>query len=251
MKIKLLFLVLLLCAISTTFGQENASDQDAKSLMSSYYNDNFNPFQKGNWLVTFSMSLENEKYTNVEQLLQTIVEGKSNDMVLKVGTGYYFSDYFAAVLGFSYEESRFNGEVNQGLQTVDQNSLSTTYGLAPQLRASIPVVPNQRLNLFVDAGFNVGWGNTVSRNEKDGETLSKSYADNLELGVGISPGITFFVMQNFCLEVGLDILGYNYSKSTTTDDNGDPQIDEVSSVDFKLNLTSLGLGLTYYIGTKK
>jgi len=251
MKLKLLLVGTFFCVIYHTNAQQDTSDKDAENLIFSYYNDNFNPFKKGNWLVTLQMSLQNENYTNVKQLLQTVVDGKSNDMAILVGTGYYFSDFFAATLGFSYEESRFEGIINQGLQEINQNSLTTLYGIEPNIRASIPVVPNQRLNLFVDVGFDFGWGNTVSRDKRDGETLAKSYAENYEFGVGISPGITFFVMENFSLEIGVDVIGYNYSKSTITDDDRDPQIDEIHSIDFKLSIISLGLGLTYYIGTKK
>jgi len=39
--------------------------------MSTYYNENFNPFQKSNWFVSFSMSLEDEKFENSEYRLET------------------------------------------------------------------------------------------------------------------------------------------------------------------------------------
>ena len=57
--------IVFVTSFSVIYGQES-STKDAKSLMSTYYNDNFNPFQKSNWFVAFSMSLNNEKFENSE-----------------------------------------------------------------------------------------------------------------------------------------------------------------------------------------
>ena len=59
---------------SVIYGQED-SNKDTKSLMSVYYNDNFNPFQKSNWFVAFSSTLNNEKFENSEFRFEKIYEG--------------------------------------------------------------------------------------------------------------------------------------------------------------------------------
>ena len=112
MKLKLLLVGTFFCVIYHTNAQQDTSDKDAENLIFSYYNDNFNPFKKGNWLVTLQMSLQNENYTNVKQLLQTVVDGKSNDMAILVGTGYYFSDFFGVFGELGYSVTYITGGVS-------------------------------------------------------------------------------------------------------------------------------------------
>ena len=70
--------------------------------------------------------------------------------------------------------------------------------------------------------------------------------------MGIKPGVTFFVMENFALEIGLEILGYNYCsrKTNFNDDNPDEKY-SYHIINFDLSLSNLQLSLAYYIGVKK
>jgi hypothetical protein len=243
--------VALLFTVLTSFvavGQEEADDP--KSLMSSYYNDGFEPFGKKNWFASFSMSLKNEDQSNVEQTFQTVLDGRNENYDIKLSAGYYFTDNFAATVGFEYIESKFIGTSVKRNDTIDMNSLNTTYGIAPSLRTSIPVVPSQRLSLYVDLGVNFNWGNTVKRDYYDDGTITKSFADNYAFGVGVNPGVTFFVMQNFAIELGLNVLGYNYTVNKIKNDDGPDSVDQSHEIDFKLNLLKLNMSLTYYIGAK-
>ena len=248
------FILLLIFSgiLFTGYSQETSISKknSPKSLMSSYYKDDFKPFKKNNWYVSFIMSLKKETLKNEPYKLESIIDGSSIDYSLGFGTGYYFSDNFAAGLGFDFGQSEFNGFVLVKNDTINKMSLTDSYRLTPRLRSSIPLVASNRLSVFIDIGVGFGWGNTVTRDEYDNGTISKSYADNLSFGVGINPGVTFFVMENISLEAGLNLIGYNYDRTIVTEDAGEESIDETHEVDFKLNLLKLNLGLTYYIITK-
>lgn len=243
-----------LCIIFYTTNAQEDKDENKdnpKSLMSTYYNNNFTPFQKGNSFVNFTVSLNSDDYTNASYQFQNVIQGESGDYSIKLTGGYYFSDNFAGSLGFQYGNTNFDGTVLKLHDTINKKSLTKSYTINPSLRSSIPLVKNQRLSLYVDMGFGIGWGNTVSRNYNNDETLEKTFADNFSFGIGISPGVTYFVMENFAMEIGLNILGYNYDKSTSTENDGPESIVKNQSIDFNLDLLSLKLALAYYIGTKK
>lgn len=254
-NLKILFLIILLTGMTSTysFGQENNTSQSsAKSLISTYYNDGFEPFEKRNWYTSFSMSLKNEEMKNMQQTFQTVLDGTNDNYEIDLGVGYYFSDYFAIILLGTFGESEFIGTVIKSNDTIFQQSLQVNYGLTPSLRASIPLVPNNRLSLFIDLSVGVGWGNTVARNTFNDSTITKSYIDDLNFNIGINPGVTFFAMENFALEIGLNILGYKYSESTESY-NDDPQEEssyKTNEIDFRLDLLDLSLSLTYYIRAK-
>jgi len=249
---KRLFIVLVVLSIGV-YGQED-SKEDVKSLMSTYYNKGFEPFQKSNWFVSFSMSLEDENFENSEYRLENIQNGDKSSFEVDLRTGYYFSDYFAGSIGFTYGGDEFDRTVPQLIgDPISKNSKTNTYGLSPALRSSIPIVPNQRLDLYVDLTMDVDWGKTTTENDNsDGIMTDGSNADNFGFGVGIKPGITFFVMENFALEIGLEILGYNYeSTKTTFSDDTPEQKYSSNTVNFDLSLSTLQLSLAYYIGVKK
>lgn len=232
-------------------GQEKP-ENDARSLMSTYYTENFNPFQKSNWFVAFNMSLNNEKYENSTYRFEQISKGNRENYQIDIRSGYYFSDYFAASFGFIFGGENFERRVPQLLGYIDKSSSTTTFGFSPDLRSSIPVVPNQRLNLYVDLGFSFIWGLTDGTEMKDEVVLDSFNSNGFDFGIGIKPGVTFFVLENFALEIGLEILGYNYSSLRTNYDNETPEEKYAShAIDFNLSLSTLQLSLSYYIGAKK
>jgi hypothetical protein len=69
--------------------------------------------------------------------------------------------------------------------------------------------------------------------------------------VGLSPGITFFAMENFAFEVQLNVLGYELNASDKTVNGTDESRVVRQNVDFNIDLLSLDLGLAYYFGGRK
>jgi len=198
------------------------------------------------------MTLNNEKFENSEYRFEKISEGNKDNYELDLRAGYYFNDYFAGSLGFIIGGDSFERWVPKIIGFTDRSSITQTFGISPALRSSIPVVPNQRLNLFVDLGFNFNWGETKVDDIENETIILSNVSDNFDFGVGIKPGVTFFVMENFALEIGLEILGYNYNSTKTNfnDDNPDEKYSS-HSIDFDLSLSTLQLSLAYYIGVKK
>ena len=81
--------------------------------------------------------------------------------------------------------------------------------------------------------------------------METSKSDLFRLGVGINPGITYFAVNNFAFEAGLNLIGYNYSRQKGTDANGEESFNESHSVNFSVNLLSISMGVAYFFGTKK
>ena len=69
--------------------------------------------------------------------------------------------------------------------------------------------------------------------------------------MGISPGITFFAMENFAFEVQLDVLGYELQVRNREINGVEQSRDVRNNVDFNINILSLKLGLAYYFGASK
>lgn len=251
MKLRRLLIVLAIILSYNSFAQETNGKETPKELMSSYYNEDFNPFQKSNWMVSFNMAFSKDNVENTEYRFESILKGTSKKSNFEIGGSYFFSDNFAGKLGFGIGEERFEGDILKTLDTVSRVSKNRNYSINPSLRTMIPLVPNQRLSLFVDLGLGFGWGNTDLTNTGRFNPTEASMAKDFSFGVGVLGGLTFFAMENFAIEIGLDILSYKYAANTTYDYDEPESKNDSSTIDFSLDLLSLDLALTYYIGSKK
>jgi len=221
-------------------------------LLSSYYSNNFHPFKKGNFFVGLAFSITDKKLTNTDYLIQQVVEGDRMDYDILLKGGYYTGDYGMAILNINYYQDHFGGTVFHDPDTLLSNSLKRGFAISPGFRSSVPLTRTERLSFFTEVGFSFGGSSALTRNIKNLDEVEKIYKTEFDFGLGLSPGITFFAMENFAFEVQLNnVLGYKLSvaKSKTNDGPESKQVRQ--NVDFNINLLSLELGLAYYFGANK
>ncbi|WP_321369630.1 hypothetical protein [uncultured Draconibacterium sp.] len=257
MKMKnIRILVFLFTLPAYLFAQEDSLMVEHKTtpydLLSSYYTDNFRPFQKGNFYAGLAFSVTDKRLTNTNYLFQQIVEGDRLDYDLLLKGGYYTGDYGMVIINFNYFQNRFGGTVFQDPDTLQSNTLKRGFAISPGFRSSVPLTPNERLSFYTEVGFTLGGSSSLTRKVKNIDEIDKIHKQEFFFGLGLSPGITFFAMENFAFEVQLNnVLGYqlNVAKSSTNDGPESKQVRQ--NVDFNINLLSLELGLAYYFGADK
>lgn len=248
---KLSLKILLIIFISTslsTIAQDSTSSSDYTpyELLSSYYENEFQPFKKSNWYSGLSFSLQDVTSTNTTGLFQNIIQGDelSYDVTLK--GGYYTGDYGMLGLRTSYFQEKFTGTVYRDPDTLQSNSITRGIAFAPYLRSSVPLTANNRLSFFTSVGLGFSNANTNRRDIKNIDEITTTLSNEFGFSIGLSPGITFFAMENFAFEVQLNVLGYDLKVIDTTI-NGEEQSRRITqNVNFKIDLLTLDLGLAYY-----
>ncbi|MCP4883387.1 MAG: hypothetical protein GY908_06320, partial [Flavobacteriales bacterium] len=65
-----------------------------------------------------------------------------------------------------------------------------------------------------------GFENTDIKKFENSQQTEIEKEDNFLFGIGISPGVTFFAIESFAFEIQLDVLGYEYERTKTIDDEG-------------------------------
>jgi len=226
-KFLLYFLFLLFSLPSFVFAQKKSEPKEKKDpyqLMSEYYGDQFNPFDNGNSL-NYNLAFRG---------------------------GYFLADYLSVGGSFVYSRDKFTGLVIQDSDTLQRNNIRSAGTAIAFLRTSFPLTKNKRLSFFNEIGLGLGGGNAVIRDIKNQDEIQKSYSDEFIFTAGISPGITFFAIENFAFEIQLsNLIGYTLnSTKTTTNDTEEAQV-VTHNVNFNINLLSLNLGLAYFFGAKK
>ena len=214
-------------------------------LLSSYYNSEFKPFKKGTKYAGMSMSLEDRSMENTENIFEKIIDGNRINFNVLLKSGYYFNDYSMLGLNIAVSENKFEGLLFKDSDTINSKSITRGYSITPNYRNTIPLTANERLSFFTAVGVTLGKSNTLKRDIKNTDEIEKSFSENYNLRVGISPGVTFFAMEKFALEIQVDVAGYEMNVINKTKNDVDKSRDVRHNVDFKLNLLSLKFGIAY------
>ena len=255
MKVKFLIFIMLIITGVTKAQVEEDSISPQKytpyELLSSYYNKDFKPFKKGTIYTGFAMSLEDRQSENTENIFQKTLEGDKVNFDLSLKGGYYISDYGMIGLNLNVFEKRFEGVLFKDPDNLEQKTITRGFSITPNYRTTLPLTANERLSFFTTVGVTLGKSNTLKRETKNFDEVEKSFTENYNLRAGISPGVSFFAMENFALEVQLDVLGYELNVENKVKNDLERARDVRQNVDFKLNILSVKVGLAYYIMNNK
>lgn len=172
---------------------------------------------------------------------------------VKPFVGWCFADDLGVGLSFSYDRTMLNienVELNLGddLSFALQNAYSITHTFSGTafLRTYINIGDSKRFGLYNDLKFLYGRGFGKTMNGM-GSTLTGTYQDITEAGIIISPGISVFINNFMAVEASIGILGFQYKniKQTTNQVYEGSRI--TKSANFKINLLSIGLGISFYL----
>lgn len=256
-SMKLFYLILSIFILSVSSSQAQSEDsiksKNPYDLMSNYYDHGFSPFAKKNWYVGLAFSLTDEKFDNTPKLLERVIAGNELNYDLTFKGGYFIGNYVMVGANFIYSRDRFSGQVvQQSTDTLTRQNISSSGRIVPLIKTYFPLTKNHRLSLFNELGFGFGFGNILTRNIRNQDVIEKSFTNEFKFTAGLSPGITFFAIENFCFEVQLNnLIGYELTVQDTKTNETESSRTTKNNVNFSINLLSLNLGLAYYFGAKK
>lgn len=216
-------------------------------LITSYYNEDFKPFKKGTIYMGLSMSLEDRSQENTENIFERVIDGNRFNYNFLIKTGYFINDYAMVGLNASVFENKFTGTLLKDADTVQSYSIKRGFSITPNYRTTIPLSQSDRFSFFTMAGLTFGKSSLLKREIKNLDEIQKSFSDNYNFRIGLSPGATFFVLQNFAIEVQLDVIGYELNIEEKTKNEGIKSRDIRHNIDFRMNLLSVKFGLSYYL----
>jgi hypothetical protein len=167
--------------------------------------------------------------------------------------GYFFKNNIAAGARFSYNRTYLdmdNFDLNLGEDfNISLNNLyylEHKYEVSGFIRTYMPVGRSKIFGLFNEArvtyGYSSGKNSTGSGVEYDG-TYQKAH----NLQIGIAPGLTAFVTDWASVEVSFGVMGFNIKWQDQTTNQIETGSRQVSSGNFKFDLFSLNIGMSFYL----
>lgn len=208
---------------------------------------------KGQWMAGGTVSYSEHEEDNLNFLVIKNVEGLGYTFNVSPYVGYFFKDNVAAGLRFGYNRTYLdmaNFELNLGedfnISLKDLYYLEHEYQVSGFLRTYMPIGKSKIFGLFNEVrltyAYGVGKNSTGSNTKYDG-TFERTH----NLQIGIAPGMTAFVTDWSAVEVSVGVMGYNFKWQKQTTNQIESGMRRTSSGNFKINLFSINIGMTFYL----
>lgn len=208
---------------------------------------------KGQWLAGGTVSYSEHEENNLNFLVIKNVEALGYTFNVSPYVGYFFKDNMAAGLRFGYNRTYLdmaNFELNLGedfnINLKDLYYLEHEYQVSGFLRTYMPIGKSKIFGLFNELrltyAYGVGKNSTGSNTEYDG-----TYEQAHNLQIGIAPGMSAFVTNWSAVEVSIGVMGYNFKWQNQKTNQVETGIRRTSSGNFKINLFSINIGMTFYL----
>lgn len=208
---------------------------------------------KGEWITGVNVSYTAEKLDNYSFFVLEGLKGRGYTFKVSPMCLYSFADDIAGGARASYSRSLMKVDEGNLVLASDMNydvdhlySLSHTYGGTLLFRNYIALGQNTRFGIFneVQLSFSGGQSRLASGS---GQELSGTYQRNLNIGLGVTPGIIMFLNNYSALEVNIGVLGFNYHNTKATTDQIYVANMKRQSANFKINLFTITFGTVFYL----
>lgn len=191
--------------------------------------------------------------------LLSLLTGVNGDMYsfgIAPNVTYFLLDNLAVGVRFNYDRSSLNlGNANLSLGDMLSLNVSDMHYLAHNYKGSLtcryymPFGTSKRFAMFAEGRLTGGYGQSVTYRMDQGDKFG-TYQNTLNCSIDVVPGLSAFVTNNVALEVSIGVLGLNYSRSEQVTNQVATSVMQRSGANFRLNLFSIGMGVSVYLPTK-
>lgn len=208
---------------------------------------------KGQWHFGGTVSYSENEQENLNFLIIKNVEGLGYTFNISPYFGYFFKDNMAAGVRFGYSRSYLdlqNFEVNLGdglnINLKDLYYLEHEYETSAFLRTYMPIGRSKIFGFFNELRLTYAYG--VGKNSTGTDTAyDGTFQKSNSLQIGIAPGLSAFVTDWSAVEVSIGVMGYNFNWVKQKTNQIETGTRRTSSGNFKINLFSINIGMTFYL----
>jgi len=236
------FLIVIHVLISVKVSSQAGKDStEIKSM------DLRNLTDKGSWMIGGTLALHLKNTSGKNQLIRYVEEDNNYEFAVNIYGAYAFADQNFAGLSLLYGQSKSDGTYeNSDGQIYNEQFFGNQYSFRPFLKNLTPLDKKGRFNIVtqIEIWNQIDQGITETIiNEEVTRKQSIKYTGLL----GVRPGISVFVLQNVAFETTLNVAGVKYSYEKTTITNLPDSKTTTASVDLKIDILQLNIGIFVYL----
>ena len=251
---KLIILALAVMTAGASFAAEGVEAQTEKVKRSVKFDRGLNVpsstfIQKGLWTTGFKASYADYNMSNYQFLLIDDIHLNGYSVDVSAHLGYSFSANMMIGARFGYDRTIAgvgNASLSAGDIAMDLTGLSLqkhAYTGMLFYRYYMGLGDTKRFAFFTEV--QVGLGGSQAKQSLSAD--SGVYEKSLDMSIGFTPGVSAFITNNLALEVSVNLLGFNYKTVEQVQNQVSLGRRSNSSLDCKINLLSVGFGISFYL----
>lgn len=144
-----------------------------------------------------------------------------------------------------------DGETSVNINVDVYHKLKHSYTGTLFWRPYIPLGHSNRFAIFAEVQLNLSGaqGRIVTADGKvDGlQNYRGSYSDSFGASIALQPGIVAFVTNNSAIELSIGVFGVGYDRINQEFNRVEESTYNSSNMNFKVNLLSIGFGMSFYL----
>lgn len=229
-----------------------------KSKMNAFEDeDNYALLEKGASFVSFNLGLASFKLDNkwIEPLVK-IDDTYYTQFFVKASGGYFIANNTALALKVSYgfydNRIKLNSDILQLLinaKTYETNNVGTDVSVGAVVRNYIPIGVQQRFFVVTETQLMYKYGESIQRNIYDeGVRVTKVQTHSHMVGLGVSPGVSYFLTKGFAFEFILSPIQVYYQRSNSVNNEIANGTSTSYGLTFAFTPLNIQLGFAYYFG---
>ncbi len=137
-----------------------------------------------------------------------------------------------------------DGDSSTDLSVDYYYALRHSYSLAAVYRRYIPFGDSKRFGIFTD--IQLLFGGSQGKYAAD-SPIKGTFQRGFDFELGVSPGLIAFATNNMAVEVNVGMMGIGYSRVEQVRNQVTTSTRHQSAMNFKVNLLSIGLGVSFYL----
>ena len=247
---KLIILAMAVMTASATFAAEGAEKVKRSVKFDRGLNVPSATFvQKGLWTTGIKASYADYNMSDYQFLVIDNIGLDGYGLDLSAHVGYTFRDNMMVGARFGYDRtiagvsSANLGVADVAMEISNMSIQKHAYTGMLFYRYYMGLGQSKRFAFFTEVQLGVGG----SQSKQYLGSNNGMYEKALDLSVGFTPGVSAFITNNLALEVSVNVLGFNYKCAEQTQDQVTVGRRTSSSLDYKINLMSVGIGISFYL----
>lgn len=207
---------------------------------------------KGQWIMGGTISYRQYTSDDYKFLLLKNISGDVFNVQGRLMAAYTFANDVAAGVSFNYSRSKvainsldINLSEDMAFSINDSYTLQHVFTGSAFLRTYLNIGNSGRFGLFNDVriSFGGGQGKMLSGT---GDDLVGTYEKIQKVGLYLAPGISVFATDFMAVEAQISLIGLSYTRTEQITNQVSSGSWESIGADFKTNLLSIALGISFY-----
>ncbi len=198
----------------------------------------YSTHQNENYSIAIINGIQSEGYTF--RVSPMVAYSIKNNMAIGVRGAYSRSNLTVDAAGLKFGDEETGTEIS----ITDYKAVKHSYTVSAIWRQYIPLGESKRFAIFNEISLGAGGSQSIFA---AGEPISGTYEKGYNISLGVSPGLMAFATNDVAIEVNVGVMGINFNEVEQVHNQVSSGNRRASSMSFRVNLLSIGVGVSFYL----